>query len=401
VKILMLSWEYPPLVTGGLGRHVAGLAPALARQGVQVHVLTPRENPPQVVQSLHPNLTVHWIDVAGMGVSTDIYARACAVNELMDARANKLWADVDGFDLIHAHDWLVGIAAIELKLSHKCPLIATIHATERGRWRTHILPNELSHKIDAVERNLTFEAWRVIACSQYMFNELGRLFSLPFDKLDMIPNGINMNAKLPLPPDERVVFKKQYVAADAPLIFSVGRLVYEKGHHILIKAMPRVLSAFPTAKLVLAGKGPLADHLHALAQDMGVADSIYFLGYITDAERNKFFAVADCAVFPSLYEPFGIVALEAMSLNCPVVASSVGGLAEVVRHNYTGTLVYPDDVDSVAWGITRALSEPDGVSAFAATAHKMVATKYSWDLAAVETRGVYQRVIAERAQARW
>ncbi len=400
MRILILSWEFPPQVVGGLGRHVAELAPALAQQGIEVHILAPI-NGPSRTKRVSSNLIVHRIDAACAREITDFYKRVYQINECLDAYATRLWPDVGGFDLIHAHDWLVGFAAIELKLAHKCPLVATIHATERGRWRSRFLPNDLSKKIDRVEQSLTFEAWRVIACSQYMVNELGRLFSLPLGKLDTIPNGINMKAVSRFPEAQLAAFRAARAEPGQALIFSVGRLVYEKGFHILVQAMPQILQNYPAAQLVVAGKGPLLDHLRNLAADLGVAENVAIPGFITDTERNMFFSVADCAVFPSLYEPFGIVALEAMAFDCPVVAGNVGGLAEVVSHNQTGTLIYPDNPESVAWGVLRVLNRPDTVRAYADNARRMVAEKYPWQKIARQTAQVYRRVIAERAKTRW
>jgi len=401
VKILMLSWEFPPYVTGGLGRHVGELSPALAELGVEVHVLAPSPVPAPSARASSPNLTIHWVDTSPADSQANLYDYACQVNGLLDAAANALWPAVGGFDLIHAHDWLVGLAAIELKLAHKCPLLVTIHATERGRWRNHSLSNALSRKIDSVERSLTFEAWRVIACSHYMVGELGRLFGLPLDKLDMIPNGINLE-KLPrFDPRQLMDFRAQYAPPEHPLIFSVGRLVFEKGFQNLVSAVPQVLESFPTAQFVLAGKGQLREELQSEARRLGVQAHVHFPGFISDAERDMFFSVADCAVFPSLYEPFGIVALEAMAFSCPVVAANVGGLAEVVRHDETGTLIYAGNPASVAWGILRVLSQPEKATAYAANAYQMAAEKYSWARVARRTLAVYERVVRERAETRW
>ncbi|MFQ5576819.1 MAG: glycosyltransferase family 4 protein [Anaerolineae bacterium] len=397
----MLTWEYPPLVSGGLGRHVAELAPALAEQGLEIHVVVPRARPEHPLEHPHPNLTVHWVDTAVITPQTDIYRQASQANGLVDAAANALWQRVGGFNVIHAHDWLVGFAAIELKLAHRCPLVVTIHATERGRWRNNILPNDMSRKIDSIERNITFEAWRVIACSHYMISELGRLFALPFDKLDMIPNGVHVTAAPPASAEALAAFRANFAAPGQPLIFSVGRLVYEKGYHILLAAMPQVLEAFPTARLVIAGKGPLLDHLKNMARTLNLDDHVYFAGFVTDAERDMFFSVADCAIFPSLYEPFGIVALEAMAFNCPVLASNVGGLVEVVTHDETGTLIYPDDPASAAWGILQVLNNPPASAAHAQTAYRMVVEKYSWQRIAAQTIQVYRRVLYERSQTGW
>ncbi len=371
MKILMLSWEFPPYITGGLGRHVAELAPALAKQGLTVHVLTPHPTPVQASEEIYPNLIVHRVDVSTINPEADIYTRANQGNELLCEAANSLWYGVGGFDLIHVHDWLVGFAALALKERYKCPIVATIHATEIGRWRNNTLTEALPQAIDRVENMLTFEAWRVIACSYYMIDELRLLFHLPADKVDMIPNGINLASRPQFDDAELRSFKSAFVSPEAPLIFSIGRLVYEKGHHVLIGAMPEVLSLFPNAKLILAGKGPLLGYLHSIVSDLGIEESVHFAGFITDIERNKFLSVADCAVFSSLYEPFGIVALEAMVFNCPVIVSNSGGLAEAVDHERTGFLIYSDNSNSTAWGILQVLEKPSLAKQYATNALHM------------------------------
>jgi glycosyltransferase involved in cell wall biosynthesis len=401
VKVLILSWEFPPYTVGGLGRHVAELAPALAEQGVQVHILTPNPQVEDTSELLQPNLYVHWVGTPGVEAHVDIYTRACQINDLLKAAGQRLWAELDGFDLIHAHDWLVGRAAVALKQTYKCPIVATIHATEVGRWRSEYLADGLSQSIDQVEKQLSFEAWRVIACSHYMVGELRRHFRLPSDKLDMIPNGINLAERPHFEPDDLAAFRRFYVSRDDPLIFSVGRLVFEKGHHFLLGAMPQILTAFPRTKLVLAGKGPLRGYLQGIVDNLKIADSVHFAGFITDLERDKFLSVANCAIFPSLYEPFGIVALEAMAFNCPVVVSNIGGFAEVVRHEETGILVYPDNSDSIAWGILQVLKKPILIKEYGANARRMIEEEYNWQRVARETIKVFERVINERSSTDW
>jgi len=401
VKILVLTWEYPPRLTGGLGRHVAELAPALAEQGVTVHVVTPCPEPALPLEEVSPNLMIHRVDTVGVDIRTDIYAQAQQTNPLLTQAVDRLWTAVEGFDLIHVHDWLVSFAALTLKMRYKCPVVATIHATETGRWRSDILSNPLSQAIDRAERELMFEAWRIIACSHYMIRELQAGFRLPDDKLDMIPNGVRLWPNSEFKAEDLAEFRKKFVEPDDPLIFSVGRLVYEKGQHVLLGAMPKILATFPRAKLVLAGRGPLLGYLQQIVDSMGIQKNVQFVGFVSDTERNNFFTVADCAVFPSLYEPFGIVALEAMAFNCPVVASNNGGLTEVVDHEKTGLLTYTDNSDSAAWGVLEILKKPLLAKQYVANARRIVAEKYNWAYVAGETKKVYQRVLKERAETKW
>jgi glycosyltransferase involved in cell wall biosynthesis len=401
VKILMLSWEFPPNLNGGLGRHVADLSPSLAERGVMVHVVTPYPEPTPEPEQIGQNLFIHRVDITSINLEADIHTQARQANSLLYKAAEALWGTVGGFDLIHVHDWLVSFAAIQLKQAYKCPIVATIHATEAGRWRSNVLTNSLSQAIHQAEERLTAEAWRVIACSRHMVAELHRIFHVSSEKVNMIPNGVHLADPACIEAGGLRDIKEQFVPHSAPLIFCVGRLVFEKGQHILIGAMPEVLSVFPDARLVLAGKGPLLGYLQTIVQDMGLQDHVHFAGFVTDQERDQFFANADCAVFPSLYEPFGIVALEAMACNCPVVVSNLDGLAEVVEHEQTGLLIYPDNSDSAAWAILQILKKPFVAKQYAANACQMIAERYSWQRIATQTIDLYQRVIDERAGIDW
>jgi glycosyltransferase involved in cell wall biosynthesis len=165
--------------------------------------------------------------------------------------------------------------------------------------------------------------------------------------------------------------------------------------------MPLVLAELPTVKAVVAGKGPELDSLRSLAWNLGVGEKILFTGFISDQDRDRLFKIADCAVFPSLYEPFGIVALEAMAAKCPVVVSEVGGLRDVVRHGETGITVYPDDAGSLAWGILHSLQHPVWSALRVDKAYRVVGEEYNWQRIAEMTASVYQRCLHERAITAW
>ena len=214
-----------------------------------------------------------------------------------------------------------------LKHAYKVPLIATIHATEYGRNQG--LHNDLQRYISDVEWWLVFEAWRVIVCSHYMEKELQRVFQAPLDKLRVVSNGVDMKRYQQAGHE---LSRSAFAAPDERIVLFVGRLVQEKGVHLLIDAVPKVLHYYSNAKFVIAGRGPAEDYLRNKAVDMGIANRIYFTGYIDDRTRDFLYREADVAVFPSLYEPFGMVVLEAMAAMTPVVVADVGGLSEIVVH---------------------------------------------------------------------
>lgn len=411
MRVLMLSWEYPPNVMGGMGRHVAGLAPALARAGVEVHVITPlpdnlftSPDGPKIAEDvtgevMEDGVWVHRVPLAKD--SGNVYDQAQKTNLAIQAKGQALLTGGHQFDLVHAHDWLVAFAAHALKHEFHLPLIATIHATERGRMRGDTLYTDLQRNIHGAEWWLVYEAWRVITCSYHMASEVQAFFHAPAEKIDVVPNGINPHQNGRLPQTGPAGCRTRYADLGRQIVFAVGRLVYEKGFHLLVAAAPQILSEFPNTQFVIAGRGPESLHLEQQAKRLGVADHVSLPGFISDEERDCLYQVAACAVFPSLYEPFGIVALEAMAAGCPVVVAEVGGLREVVRHGKTGVTVYPDDAHSVAWGVLRILRNPERAAARAAEARQVVDREFNWDTIAFQTMTVYQRVLQERQRIDW
>lgn len=432
MRVLMLSWEYPPHSVGGLGKHVMELVPALTEQGVDVCLLTPRWAGGPVNEVVAELL---FSDVQGQRVSRlatrerglssandaaeeveatatvirveppyadfpDFFAGAWRTNLTMEQKGRAMIDQLGRFDIIHVHDWLVAFAGVALKNAYKIPLVGTIHATEYGRSRG-ALATEMSKAINNVEWWLSFEAWRVILCSHYMADEIAAIFQAPRDKLDVIPNGVDTRPFDALDGLDLTEFRARYALPHEHIVFAVGRIVHEKGMHLLVEAAPRILEAYPAAKFVLAGTGHAREGLMARANELGLDGKFFFPGFISDDDRNKLFKVADVAVFPSLYEPFGIVALEAMAARCPVVVSSVGGLTEVVQHHETGLTIYPNSVDSLVWGVLHTLQHPDWARARAANAYRVVREVFNWRAIAASTRAVYERVRREHDASDW
>lgn len=403
MRVLMLSWEYPPHIVGGLGKHVNELVPALGQEGVEVHLLTPGWVGGNHRQQVG-NATIYRVDPPPHSELTDFFSDAQRTNWLLQAQGRTLVQTLQqsagNFDIIHAHDWLVAFAAIALKNEFKIPLLATIHATEHGRNRGDV-GSDISQSVHSTEWWLCYEAWRIICCSQFMADEVASALRSPRNKIDVIPNGIETTRFDELAGADLRAFRARYAEPDDQIVFHVGRIVHEKGTRVLVEAAPRVLVGYPKTKFVVAGTGGYLDSARRRAQDLGVASSFSFTGFIPDADRDRLFKIANVAVFPSLYEPFGIVALEAMAARTPVVVSNVGGLAEVVTHNETGLVVYPDNPDSLAWGILETLRHPDWAAARVDNAYRRVVTEYNWRSIARRTIDVYTRIARELAVAVW
>ncbi len=402
----MVSWEYPPRIVGGIARHVQELSEALAAQGVAVHVIT-AAHPDAPAEAVENGVFLHRIG-APPPPHGDFLEGVYAMNAAFEARANALLHDLlRGKSarahrepiLLHVHDWLVHPVAKALKHRYKLPLLATIHATEYGRHGG--IHSDLSRAINHLEWELSYEAWRVIVCSDCMCDEVIHALNTPYDKIEVIPNGIRAEKfQFEFPEAERAAFRARFAEPDQPLIFFVGRMVREKGVQVLLQALPMVLTEVPHARLVIVGGGYRA-HLEAFVRFCRLESKVHFTGFIPDAELLRLYRVVDVAVYPSLYEPFGIVALEAMAAGAPVVVSDAGGLKEVVRHEQTGILTKAGNPESLAWGILRVLQDPDAARHRAQNALKSVQRVFNWTRIARQTLQVYRRVWEEFRQVAW
>ncbi|MED4752065.1 1,4-alpha-glucan branching protein domain-containing protein [Brevibacillus choshinensis] len=383
-KVLMLSWEFPPHVVGGLGRAVYDLARQLVRQGMEVHVLTGAADS-GARQELIDGIHVHRLNSYARTDQGDFLQWVFTLNLAMVDAAEQLRRDGLTVDVLHAHDWLVGWAAMELKERMSTPLITTIHALEHGRNQGIHTP--LQQRIHECERALTATSDHVIVCSHYMGEEVRRLFGVPHEKISVIFNGVEMPEEAG---SQRVDLRQELALGSGPILFFVGRLVREKGVHLLLEAVSRLSGEFPDVRLVVAGKGPHADELKDLAGRLWISDKVRFLGFVDDEHRNELFRLADVAVFPSLYEPFGIVALEAMAYGTPLLVADTGGLREIVRHGENGAMMYTGDVESLVNQLRWLLGNPEIRHQLAQQAQEDVRHRYDWAKLAMQTADQYR-----------
>jgi glycogen(starch) synthase len=391
VRVLMLSWEYPPLLVGGLGRHVHALAEAMARAGHQVTVLTRHPDPAEQLPYDEELGGVRVVRVAEdpalLRFEDELLAWTMALNHAL-TRTGLAVCDEAPPDVVHAHDWLVAHAATTLKHHLRVPLVATLHGTEAGRHQGW-LPGPLNRSIHSVEWWLTYEARRVIACSAHMGWEVTRLFDLPPDKVDVVPNGVDLRRWQP--PPEQVAAARRRWGGDGPLVVYSGRLVYEKGVQDLLAAVPRLRRRHPGLRLVVAGRGPEGEELRALARRLRLGRSVTFAGFVPETELAALTAAADCAVVPSVYEPFGLVALEAAAAGTPVVASDSGGLRELVEHRRTGLSFRAGDPAGLADAVSELLADQVLGRRLVRGAQAVLRRDHSWAKVAARTVDVYAR----------
>jgi glycogen(starch) synthase len=379
LKILMLSWEYPPKVIGGLARAVADLSQALVEEGHEVAVVTgdwPDCEPTEYVGGVRV-YRVNQFFPKPMGFLDEVHF----MNYHLTQKGIEILNN-NHFDVIHAHDWLVAPSAKVLKHAYQTPLVATIHATEWGR--NDGLHNDLQRHISDLEWWLTYEAYRVICCSEYMRGELRQIFQVPEDKLVVIPNGVRA-LDFSKTHDNLDSWRSSWALPEEQIVLYVGRHVYEKGIDLLLDAAPKVLQHNPQAKFIIAGTGPLRDELKGKAWYAGLGEKVVFPGFVDDITRNSLYQLASVAVFPSRYEPFGIVALEAMAGQAPVVVSDIGGFGETVQHGHNGLTFYAGNDNSLADNILHLLGDKAFARTLSKQAARDVSEKYDWNQIARQT----------------
>ena len=397
LAVMMLTWEFPPRIIGGISPHVYNLSRSLARNGVKVYVVTcdfPGAPQHEVLDGVEIFRTDSY-----KNPSPDFATWVYLMNMNMQKEAASIVRSLGGkVDAFHAHDWLVATAGIGLKHVFRKPLFATMHSTEIGRRNgIHFDYERMIHETEAW---LSYEAWKVICCSGYMVSHVQWAFGLPADKLVMIPNGVNADVYAAIEKDDLAHFRAKFALPEEKIVLFVGRLVYEKGVHVFVNAIPKVLDKV-NAKFVVVGNGYMKEQLSGLVKSMGIAPKVMFTGFVDDDTLRKLQKCANASVVPSLFEPFGIVALEAMAAKSPVVVSDTGGLAEIVDHDVDGVKVFTNNPDSLAWGIIRVLTDDATANRLRSNAYAKIQEKYNWNQIAQQTKSVYETVLGDYSKSFW
>ncbi|WP_040208008.1 glycosyltransferase family 4 protein [Neobacillus jeddahensis] len=385
LTILILCWEYPPNVVGGLSRHVYGLSTHLAEMGHEVHVITAGTHELPAFERME-NVNVHRVKPLNER-DHHFLSWIAGLNLAMAFQVKQLSEKVK-FDIVHAHDWLVGAAAITLKQSLDIPLLTTIHATEHGR--NNGIHNEIQQFIHEKESQLITESDQLIVCSEYMKNELIKVFQTTDEKLAVIPNGVE-----PLTVDLKAatiipeLVQRRY-------IFSIGRIVKEKGFDTIIEAAELAKEQELDIVFVIAGKGPMLETYQKQVSARKLDKQLLFIGYITDEQRNALIHGSLLAVIPSLYEPFGIAALETMILGKPTIVSNTGGMKGIVKHLQTGLLMGPGDAQNLLEQIDYLLNNPDLAQEIGEKGRQIVKSLYGWKRIASESSKVMEDTLLNK-----
>jgi glycosyltransferase involved in cell wall biosynthesis len=414
MKIAVLVYEYPPKIVGGLGTYAAEITRKFVLLGHDVTVFTMNDDQGslptrELLRGIEIHRPVH-IDVSdslpdvvaedikkwGRGIKFfskilmyNYLSASKMINELVRAEDFK-------FDLVVAHDWLSIIAGISIKKELGLPLVFHVHSNERGRT----LGNG-SGVVSSIENRGGQMADRVITVSYAMQDELIQA-GFPAEKIRVCYNGVDPKKYDPdqVSPERIDEVRQRYgLSSEDVMVFFIGRLVWIKGVDKLIRAMPHVLQKVPNAKLVVVGLGDMRDYLEGLVRNLHLEDVVKFrFEFIPEEERIAHYAACDVAAFPSLYEPFGIVTLEAMSMDKPVVVGAAGtsGMREIVSitgSDKCGFHINPNDPADIAWGIVSAIEDPEKRVELGRNGRKRVLEHFSWEAAAKSTIQVYSDIL--------
>ncbi len=384
LRIAMFSWESLHSVkVGGLAPHVTELSEALSLQGHEIHIFTRNRDmlPYEIVNGVHYHRVYHAL-YGGIVQQMD---SMCDAMYTAFVEATGKFGD---FDLTHVHDWHPVNLVCRLKDEYGIPLIITYHSTEWGRngnkhgdwWEAM----EISHR----EWRGGYESSRVIVTSTILKNEIQHLYQIPDEKIDIVPNGIHGN-KMQIEVDAGRVKEEYGIHPYAPVVLFVGRMSYQKGPDLLVRAIPEVLTDRWDVRFVIIGEGEMRSECENIAYGLDVQDSCHFLGYVDETVKSKWMNACDLICVPSRNEPFGIILLEAWDAGKNIVATDAISLIDNFRD---GVLVYQTP-QSIAWGIRYVLDNYSR-GELGREGQKLIDTRFNWDNIAEKTVDVYKTLLS-------
>lgn len=414
MKMAVLVYEYPPKIVGGLGTYAAEITRKFVLLDHDVTVFTMNDDTGSLpTRELWRGIEIHrplHIDVSDSlpdviaedirkwGRGIHLFSKILVYNYLTASKMVNELVRSEGylFDIVIAHDWLSAMGGIAIKRELDMPFVFHVHSSEKGRTM-----GNGSEVVSNVELRAAQTADMVVTVSNAMKEELIGL-GFPSEKIRVVYNGVDpQKYSIEEVSNEKVqAVRQQYGLKDNDvMLLFLGRLVWVKGVDKLIAAMPHVLQKIPNAKLVIVGIGDMREYLERMVQNLKLQDIVKFrFEFIPEEERIAHYAACDVATFPSVYEPFGIVALEAMSMQKPVVvgATGVSGMREIVvpsGQEQCGFHVNPNDPADVAWGIVNAVQDPQRRLQLGQNGRKKVLQEFSWDVIAKKTIQVYNELL--------
>ncbi|ODS42892.1 MAG: glycosyl transferase family 1 [Candidatus Altiarchaeales archaeon IMC4] len=387
MRIGLFSWEsLNSIRVGGVAVHASELANALAEKGNEVHIFTRKgewwQKEHEEINGVFEHRVVFQPDLDFIQYMDNMCDAMAGCFHFVEHKYGK-------FDVLHGHDWHVVNALTNIKYSKGYGFIMTYHSTEWGRNGNNYGDSWFSKRIMHREWLGGYESERVVTVSNAMRYELMHQYQIPEAKISVVYNGVspkNFEGEI----DAGRVKERYGIWPLDPVILFAGRLSYQKGPDLLVEAIPRVLVERPDARFIFAGSGDMNGHIIGRASWLGVADKIRVLGYVPDEELIELFKACDVVCVPSRNEPFGIIVLEAWSAGKPVVATDVGGPSELIWNFVTGIKAYPNNPESIAWGIKYAINSPEFVKRTGKNCKRAV-KDFSWDKIADRTLEIYKK----------
>lgn len=397
-RVLMYGWELPPHNTGGLGVACYGLTKGLSRLGTHIAFGLPKRLPngAPFMEILNHDVTnmqvmafdsyltpyaplhssLNLLEMANISYDPFLTGPSMYDEAMRFASTATAWGCRQPHHLIHAHDWMTYPAALATRHLSGKPLVTHIHATEYDRTGGNV-----DGRIAHVEYQGLQAADRVIAVSEYTKDIVHRKYAVPKEKITVVYNGIDpveFSAN-----DVRRIFPHDHV------VLFVGRLTFQKGVDYFLKAAQKVLEATPNTVFIIVGNGDMYQKLIMDAAHLGIADRVIFTGFLTGHKLQSVYQLADVFVMPSVSEPYGIVALEAIAAGTPVIISKNSGVAETVKNTLPVDFW---DTDKIAHLISYVLRYPSWSQEFSRMA-KAELKPLSWDHAAQKVQTVYQQLV--------
>ncbi|MFA5572347.1 MAG: glycosyltransferase family 4 protein [Candidatus Bathyarchaeia archaeon] len=413
MKIAAFVYEYPPKIVGGLGTYAAEITRKFVLSDHDITVFTMNDDEGslptreiwrgiEVHRPLHIDISdslpdVIAEDIRKWGRGIHLFGKLMVYNYLSAAKLVNKLIKHEGmkYDVVVAHDWLSAMGGVTVKRETNLPFAFHVHSTEKGRTM-----GNGSGVVSSIELRAGKTADMVVTVSYAMKDELVGL-GFPREKIQVSYNGVDPQKYNPanVPKEDIARVRGKYgIKEDEDMILFLGRLVGVKGVDKLIMAMSHILAKRPKAKLVIVGVGDLQEYLTNLTKITKMGDYVKFcFDFIPEEERINHYAACDVAVFPSYYEPFGIVALEAMSMEKPVVvgAAGVSGMREIVLccgEEQCGYHIDPNNPSDIAWGVLSTLESPEKMKWLGKNGRKRVLAEFTWSKIAKHTLDLYETI---------
>jgi glycosyltransferase involved in cell wall biosynthesis len=395
MKVLMFGWEFPPFNSGGLGTACYGITKALSKKGVSIDFVLPRsiDVNEEFIHVISANLPTIRITAVDSLLTTYMTHRSYweAFRHLKDnpgyspdlvgevlryAQVAREIAGSSRYDVIHCHDWMTLLAGKEAKKISGKPLVSHIHSTEADR--SGGLGN--NPEIFRIEKEGIESADRIIAVSNFTKEKIAQSYGVEEEKIDVVYNGVERQAFEEAPQVPNPFNKK--------IVLFLGRLTLHKGPDYFLRAAKKVLSKRQDVIFVISGSGDMEHKLIEQACRMGIGAHVFFTGFVKDRQLARIYKMANLYVMPSVSEPFGITALEALASGTPVLLSNQSGASEVVHHCLKVDFW---DTDEMAGKILSLLENKDLEKCLRHNCAGDV-SRLDWETAADRIMGIYENI---------